>query len=342
MVYGPLIVSIHGYQLSEDEINILQNAYIGGVILFANNHQTVEQLEALTSEIKKCALEANKNIMIMVDHEGGYLQRFRTDFTAVPSEKVLGEIYDINPATALQYAYQLGTTVGAELQKAGVDIILGPVVDLDRGNAVISGFDRAYHADPIVVTEIATSYIEGIQTSDIHVTLKHFPGHGANVGDSHTIEPIDERTLEEISTLDLLPFQNLIEKNLVEAIMPAHIKYTNVDSEHTAGTSKIWLQDVLRGELHFEGVIISDCLSMTGAGNKDPIDKILSVLEYGDLALLSHQSTEEYSQILNTLQEQQYTWSQESQNRVEAWLVPSVLLNSALSIEPTFADNVII
>lgn len=320
MNYGPLIISINGYHLSEEEIILLQNAYVGGVILFASNHQSMQQLQALTAEIKDCALQTNRNMMIMVDHEGGYVQRFRTDFTAVPAERVLGDIYDIDPETALQYAYQLGTIVGSELQDAGIDVVLGPVVDLDMGNRVISGLDRAYHDNPMVVTDIATAYIEGIQASDIQVTLKHFPGHGADVGDSHISEPVDVRTLEEIYALDLVPFQQLIENDLAQAIMPAHIIYSNIDPDHTAGTSSIWLQDILRGELHFDGVIISDCLSMTGAGDGNNVDKILSALEYGDLALLSHQSISEYSQIVNSLAEQQYVWSQDSQNRVTAWL----------------------
>jgi beta-N-acetylhexosaminidase len=320
MTYGPIIVSIHGLHLSEDELKVLQDPYVGGVILFSQNHKTLEQLKELTREIKTAGHQSNKDLMIMVDHEGGYVQRFKTDFTAVPSEKVLGKIYDIDPKTALEYAYQLGETVGSELSHAGINIILGPVLDLDKGNAVISKLDRAYHEDPMVVTELATSYIKGIQTSDLHSTLKHFPGHGADIGDSHIIEPIDNRSLEEIKALDLLPFQNLIDHNLAGAIMPAHVKYTQIDPDHTAGNSDIWLKDILRQDLHFDGVLISDCLSMAGAGNNSNVDKILAALEHGDLALLSHETPESYLEIFHTLQEQQFTWNEQSQHRVENWL----------------------
>jgi beta-N-acetylhexosaminidase len=322
MTYGPIIVSIHGLHLSDEELNVLQNPYVGGVILFSQNQKTLEQLKELTLEIKIAGQQANKDLMIMVDHEGGYVQRFKTGFTAAPSEKVLGKIYDIDPKTALEYAYQLGETVGSELSQAGIQVILGPVIDLDKGNAVISKLDRAYHEDPNIVTELATSYIQGIQTNSLQITLKHFPGHGADIGDSHIMEPFDNRTLEEIKALDLLPFQNLIDHNLAGAIMPAHIKYPKIDPDHTAGNSDIWLKDILREDLHFEGVVISDCLSMAGAGENSNVDKILAALEHGDLALLSHQTPKSYLEIFHTLKEQHYTWNEQSQHRVENWLTP--------------------
>ncbi|MFI4937214.1 MAG: beta-N-acetylhexosaminidase [Candidatus Berkiellales bacterium] len=322
MPYGPLIVSVNGYHVSKDqeEARILQNAYVGGVILFSKNYQNVEQLKQLTSEIKDIAKDANKDLMIMVDHEGGYVQRFRSGFSATPAAKVLGDIYDINPDTALKYANQLGKTVSRELKDVGVDIVLGPVVDLDAGNEVISGLDRAYHSDPRVVSEIATAYVKGLETNGLHATLKHFPGHGSVSGDSHLVEPTDNRPLEEIKLHDLIPFQNLIAENIIDAVMPAHVKYPIIDSANTAGTSKIWLEDILRSEMNFDGVIISDCLSMTGAGSDSNLEKTKKALEFGDLALLSNQTPHDYLQVLDTLQEQHFTWSVKSQHRVEAWL----------------------
>lgn len=324
MSYGPLVISINGYHVYPDQIEatILQNEFVGGVILFSSNYQDKEQLMQLTSEIHTLAMDANKDLFIMVDHEGGYVQRLRAGFTAVPAASVLGQIYDINPEVATLYAYQLGETVGRELNQVGVDIVLGPVVDLDLGNAVISGLDRAYHHDPKIVTEIAGSFISGLQDNGVHATLKHFPGHGADIGDSHEIEPVDNRSWEELSTQDLQPFINLIDTQSIGAIMPAHITYPCIDSDNSAGTSQLWLQDILRGEMQFEGVIISDCLSMAGAGNANNFDKILNALEYGDLALLSHQSPQEYLSLLDMLQEQQFEWSAQSESRVQNWLSP--------------------
>ncbi len=322
MTYGPIIISFNGYHVSpeQDIAAILQHPLIGGVILFSNNYQDKEQLTQLTAEIKAIAQNSNKDLMIMVDHEGGYVQRFRIGFSATPAPKVLGDIYDINPDTALIYANQLGVNVGQELKSVGIDIVLGPIVDVDNGNSAISGLDRAYHSDPNVVTQIADAYIQGLEESGVHPTLKHFPGHGSAIGDSHLIEPIDNRTWEEISTLDLLPFQNLIETSHIGAVMPAHVIYTNVDDQNTAGSSKIWLHDILREELNFEGVIISDCLSMAGAGNESNLDKTLQALEYGDLALLSHQTPAEYLDLLRMLEQQGFEWSEDSQHRVHQWL----------------------
>ncbi len=343
MQYGPIVISVNGYQLNQEiEASILQHPLIGGVILFSNNYQDVPQLTQLITDIKTIAQNANKEIMIMVDHEGGYVQRFRSGFTAAPAASVLGDIYDINPDTALIYANQLGETVGQELNSVGVDIILGPVVDIDSGNAVISGLDRAYHADPEVVTKIANAYIDGLQMSGIHPTLKHFPGHGADIGDSHVTLPVDNRSWEELKTVDLVPFKNIIEDNPMIAVMPAHVIYNDVDPINTAGTSKIWLQDILRDELNFEGVIISDCLSMTGAGNQSNVDKILQALEYGDLALLSHQTPDEYLNILDTLAQQQFEWSTQSQQRVQLWLSSSQEIACVQAIPEVIVEPIVL
>lgn len=324
MQYGPLVISINGYHVYPDEeiAQVLQHPLVGGVILFSNNYQDKVQLKQLTDEMRAIAQAADKSLLMMVDHEGGYVQRFRYDFTAVPAASVLGDIYDIHPETALIYANQLGITVGQELKSVGIDIVLGPVVDLDNGNSVISGFDRAYHQDPHVVTQIASAYIQGLEDGGVHATLKHFPGHGADIGDSHITEPVDNRSWEVLSTVDLLPFQNLIETGIIGAVMPAHVLYPEVDNANTAGTSKIWLNDILRVELNFDGVIISDCLSMAGAGEGSNLDKTLHALEYGDMALLSHQSPAEYITLLENLEALQIEWSEKSETRVENWLLP--------------------
>ncbi len=157
----------------------------------------------------------------------------------------------------------------------------------------------------------------------MHATLKHFPGHGADIGDSHISMPIDHRSFEEIYAQDLIPFKNLIETDPHLAIMPAHVIYSDIDPLNTAGTSEIWLKDILREQLHFEGVIISDCLSMVGAGIDNHADKILKALEYGDLALLSHQTPEQYLNLLDMLDQQQFEWSELSQARVQQWLLPN-------------------
>lgn len=321
-MYGPIIISIDGYHISsEEQAKILQHPLVGGVVLYADNYQNKAQLVELTSEIHTIGLAADKDLIIMVDHEGGYVQRFRKEFTAVPAAKVIGEIYDLSPETALHYAHFLGEKVGQELVSVGIDVVLGPVVDLDTGNTVISGFDRAFHENPQVVTDIASAYIQGMNETGAHCTLKHFPGHGAkDIGDSHFVEPVDSRSFEELSTQDLLPFQNLIEQDLNVAIMPAHVTYPQVDANHTAGASQIWLEDILRDSFGFEGVIISDCLSMAGAGEGSNVEKTLQALEYGDLAILSHQTPEEYLALLDDLEAAQFTWSQESQQRVENWL----------------------
>lgn len=331
MHYGPLVISVNGYQIEPNSAQekMIQHPLVGGIVLFEYNYQSKEQLSQLASQIKHLAQEANKEIIIMVDQEGGAVQRFFKNESPIPSAKTLGEIYDINPETSVEYAYKLGLKVGSELKNCHVDIMLGPVVDLDNGNAVISGKDRSYHQDPNIVSHIAEAYIEGLKESGINATLKHFPGHGANIGDSHVTLPFDHRTIKELNAQDLLPFKNLIETDSIDAIMPAHVVYPKIDADNTAVTSKIWLKDILRDELHFDGVIISDCLTMKGAGEQRDIDKVLKTLQNTDLVMYTNKTEQEYADLLSAMEKHPIQPSKESQERIENWL----MINPSLTKE---------
>jgi beta-N-acetylhexosaminidase len=281
---GPLMIDIAGTELTLEDKRRLCHPWVGGVILFRRNFSSVAQLCALTREIH--ALR-KPHLLIGVDHEGGRVQRFREGFTHIPPMRRLGEVYDTGDCErALRLAKEAGWLLASELRASGVDFSFAPVLDLDYGtSSVIS--DRAFHSDPQVVTELAKAFIAGLHQAGMAHVVKHFPGHGYVKADSHLELPEDDRSLAEIQAADWQPFKALIESGAL-AVMPAHIRFTQVDDE-PVGFSKVWLQDLLRGALGFQGAIISDDMMMQGAVQRYPDirERVSKAIEAGcDLVLV--------------------------------------------------------
>ena len=259
MPIGSLMLDLEGTQITSEEKELLQHPMTGGVIYFTRNYESANQITELSREILRIAGE---NILISVDHEGGRVQRFRPEFTELPAIAGLGKAYQENPNDALLLARKAGWLMSAEVRAVGIDFSFAPVLDLDYGVSQVIG-DRSFHRDPLVVVALAEAYIKGMRDTGMASTGKHFPGHGAVEVDSHLGIPIDTRSKEEIWADDIIPFSKLTKKGL-NAVMPAHVIYENID-KNPAGFSPYWLQDVLRKELDFDGVIFSDDLSMEGA-----------------------------------------------------------------------------
>ena len=256
---GPVMVDIAGLQLTDDDAKRLCHPLVGGMILFARNFESPAQLKRLTSSIH--ALR-NPSLPIAVDHEGGRVQRFRDGFTTIPPMRALGEEWNRAPEQAQKLARDVGIVIGTELLAHGVDFSFAPVLDLDWGESGVIG-NRAFHADAEIVSALARALIEGLTSAGMASVGKHFPGHGFVRADSHHEIPIDERAYAEIRDADLRPFRELSDGTMA-AVMPAHVIYPAVDRQ-PAGFSAKWLEDILRGELGFDGVIFSDDLSMEGA-----------------------------------------------------------------------------
>ena len=256
--HAPLILDIAGLELTEVDRRRLAHPLSGGMILFGRNWKDRAQLTALCAEIKG----VREDLLICVDHEGGRVQRFRTDgFTHLPPMRVFGELWMKDAMAATNAASAAGYILGAELRACGVDFSFTPVLDLDWGESGVIG-DRAFHRDARVAALLAKSLMHGLLQAGVANCGKHFPGHGFVKADSHTEIPVDRRSLKAILAEDAAPYGWL--NTTLNSLMPAHVIYPKVDSL-PAGFSPRWLQDILRGQLGFGGAIFSDDLSMEGA-----------------------------------------------------------------------------
>ena len=269
--HAPLILDIAGIQLSAVDKQRLRHPLTGGVILFGRNWQSRAQLTQLCADIKA----VRSDMLICVDHEGGRVQRFRTDgFTHLPPMRAFGELW-MQDSKAVRGAFHAGSgalaamnaatacgfVLASELRACGVDFSFAPVLDLDHGKSGVIG-DRAFHRDPRVVASLAKSLMHGLLQAGMANCGKHFPGHGKVRADSHVDIPVDTRSLSTILNDCALPYQWL--DATLTSVMPAHVIYEKVDAL-PAGFSPYWLQDILRTRLHFNGAIFSDDLSMAGA-----------------------------------------------------------------------------
>jgi beta-N-acetylhexosaminidase len=248
------MIDIAGTELTPVERERLRHPLVGGMILFARNYASPQQLCALTTEIHALRPE----LLIAIDHEGGRVQRCREGFTGLPPMRNLGIAWEQSPQEALAIARSIGYTLASELIACGVDFSFTPVLDLDYGRSSVIG-DRAFHRQPEVVIALAGALIEGLRQAGMGSCGKHFPGHGWVEADSHLALPVDDRTLEDLRE-DMRPYRELP----LDAVMPAHVIYPQVDPEHTACFSKKW-HAYLRQNIGFDGVIFSDDLSMQGA-----------------------------------------------------------------------------
>ncbi|MDP2006356.1 MAG: beta-N-acetylhexosaminidase [Rubrivivax sp.] len=289
--HAPVVLDVAGTTLTAADRKRLKHPLTGGLILFARNFEHRRQLTELTAAIKK----ARPDLLICVDHEGGRVQRFRTDgFTALPAMRVLGEQWMHDPMGATDAASAAGYVLAAELRACGVDLSFTPVLDLDYGASSVIG-DRALHRDARVATLLAKSLMHGLLRAGMAHCGKHFPGHGFVKADSHVAVPVDRRSLKAILADDARPYEWL--SSTLSAVMPAHVIYPKVDG-HPAGFSERWLKEILRGQFGFTGAIFSDDLSMAGArqlegGALTYTEAATMALNAGcDMVLLCNQSLE--------------------------------------------------
>jgi len=256
---GPVMLDVSGFELTHEEIDILDHPLVGGLILFSRNYHDQKQLSDLVRHIRGVS---RNDIVIATDHEGGRVQRFRQGFSEIPA---MGNINVQTNENIKQSGYlceQFGWLMAAELLAFDIDISFAPVLDIQGVSEVIG--DRSFHQQPQVIVQLASDFIKGMHRAGMSATGKHFPGHGNVLEDSHVAMPIDKRSREDIFALDMAIFKSIHQQGLLDAVMPAHVIYPEVD-DLPAGFSETWIKQILRRELGFNGVVFSDDLSMQGA-----------------------------------------------------------------------------
>jgi beta-N-acetylhexosaminidase len=272
MSLGPLMIDLLGPIVTAEELELMRHPLVGGVILFTRNYVDPGQLTELVTAIHGAR---SPRLIVAVDHEGGRVQRFRAGFSLLPAARRIGKELDLDARAGVELAHRVGWLMAAELRARGVDISFAPCVDLDYGISEVIG-DRAFHARPEAVAQLALAYMKGMREAGMAATAKHFPSHGAVVADSHQSLPVDRRELADLSD-DLSVYRRLMANGL-PAVMVGHVLFPAEDSL-PASLSPRWVRGLLRGELRFQGAVFTDDLSMGGVA-----------ADYGDIVTRARQA----------------------------------------------------
>lgn len=250
-----LMVHFHGREANQDAKLLIQELHVGGIIYYkwANQLSSAAQVQNLSTSLQKLA---RIPLLIAVDQEGGRVNRLEEGFTLFPSNLIVAKTNQPELSKNVAFA------IGQELRSVGINMNLSPVVDINSNpsNPVIG--TRSFSSEADVVTLFAKYALQGYREAGIISCLKHFPGHGDVAVDSHQELPILHRTKQQLEQLELLPFYQLADQ--ADSIMTAHILLPALDSQNCATLSKKILTDLLREEMGFQGVVVSDSLVMKG------------------------------------------------------------------------------
>lgn len=268
VLYPPapfIFMDLRTTTLLPEELKVLTHRLLAGVVLFARNYESPQQLAELLEQVRAI----NPKLLFAVDHEGGRVQRFKEPFTILPAMKQLGNVYLLDEEKGRQLAADCAWLVGSELAAFGIQINFAPVFDIDMECNQVIG-DRAFGNRASVVTAVGEAYLEGIRVTNVLPVAKHFPGHGGVNLDSHVDQPVDNRSLDKLWEGDMLPYRDLASQ--LSAVMCSHIIYPEV-SPMPAGYCRFWIENILRERMQFKGVVFSDCLSMKAAQVAGTADK---------------------------------------------------------------------
>jgi beta-N-acetylhexosaminidase len=278
-----LVVGIDGYDLNENTKSLIGKSKIGGVILFSNNIQDTNQLLNLLNSLKSENLKNKIPLFLSVDEEGGRVTRMPKEFRNFPTNKAIGKVNDA------VLSYSIGSTIAMEIGSFGFNMDFAPVLDVNSNskNPVIG--NRSFGADANIVSNLGIQTMKGIQSENIIPVVKHFPGHGDTSVDSHLGLPSVNNDLKRLKSLELIPFTEAI-KNNADAVMIAHILLPKIDSENPSSLSKIIITNILRGDLNFNGVIITDDMTMGAIVKNYNIGEaaVKSVKAGTDIVLVCH------------------------------------------------------
>lgn len=279
-----VIAGIDGTSLSEREKKLIHQQKIGGFILYQQNIQTTEQTRALLNNMKAENADQRLPLFLSVDQEGGSVERMPDEFADFPTNRAIGNVDDP------QFSYKVGQLLGKELQAFGFNMDFAPVLDINSNpdNPVIG--DRSFGAKPGIVSRLGVQTMKGLQSQNVTPIVKHFPGHGDTSVDSHVGLPKVNQGLQHLRNFELVPFRKAIQ-NGADAVMIAHILFPKLDTDAPASMSKKIITDILRNDLNFEGVVITDDMTMGAITENYGIGKasVKSVNAGSNIILVAHQ-----------------------------------------------------
>lgn len=280
-----LMCGFHGTELSEDIERLIREEHLGGIIYFRRNLTEPAQVAKLSASLQQLAL-ANGGVplLIAIDQEGGMVMRIDQGVTPIPGSMALGATGDAGAA------YEAAKVTGSELKAMGINMNFAPCLDINNNplNPVIGV--RSYGGDAETVGRLGTAAVQGYQEAGIAATVKHFPGHGDTGEDSHTALPVVPHPRERLDRLELAPFRRAAKLG-VDAVMTAHVLFPAVEPERLPATlSPRVIDGLLRQELGYDGVVVTDCLEMNAIAEHYGIAEgaVMAVEAGADLVLVSH------------------------------------------------------
>ncbi|WP_456274808.1 beta-N-acetylhexosaminidase [Bacillus sp. AK031] len=281
---GQLIISgVEGTSVDLNDKRLITDIHVGGVIFYSNNIESVQQTKQMVEELKATNAINKLPLFISVDQEGGSVSRL-PGVVQTPANEEIGETND------KKYAFTIGERLGENLKSLGFNLDYAPVLDINSNpdNPVIG--DRSYGSNASVVTDLGIQTMKGIQSKDIISVIKHFPGHGDTSVDSHIQLPVVNKNLNQLKNLELIPFKKAIQ-NGADMVMVAHILLPQLDNTYPASMSKVVMTNVLRNQLNFNGVIITDDMTMGAIVKNFGIgDAAVDSLQAGsDIILVAHE-----------------------------------------------------
>ena len=281
-----LMAGFEGTQVSEREVFLIKDYHIGGFIFFGRNITNEEETRNLIHELKTIKSDSPVQLFIGVDEEGGPVSRLSGIYRNLPPQSSLGESGDP------EIAYEYGSIQGEKLRRLGFNVNFSPVLDVDSNpnNPVIG--NRAISNDPSLVAQLGIQVWKGIGDQGVVPVGKHFPGHGDTDVDSHTLLPVIEKSREELDETELVPFQASVDQG-IPALMVGHLLIPALDQE-PASLSEGIMEDLLRDEMGFRGVLFSDDLTMGAITDRMSVSE--AAVDFigagGDVALICHGETE--------------------------------------------------
>jgi beta-N-acetylhexosaminidase len=278
-----LIVGIEGYEIDLGTRQMIEELHVGGFILFGKNIESTEQLLELNNSLKSANAINKIPLFISVDEEGGRVSRIPSTIINLPTNKDIGRIYNE------EFSYEIGMLLAEKVKALGFNMNFAPVLDINSNpkNPVIG--DRAFGSKPAVVRDLGVQTMTGISFGGVIPVIKHFPGHGDTAIDSHVGLPSVDNDLERLNSFELIPFEAAI-NNGAESVMVAHILLPKIDAENPASLSTAIITNILRRQLNFDGVVITDDMTMGAImKNYDLAAAAVQAVKAGnDIVLVAH------------------------------------------------------